>query len=379
MNTWAVILCAGKSRRMGIEKNKTLLPLPDGEKAFLHCVRAFLPFADGLVLVTSPEEREEFEDGVKKAGIDRTVLFAPGGAERQNSVMNALKVLPDECEAVMIHDGARCFVEAQVIRNVLEGIAEYGSGVAAIPSRDTVKRADEKENVLETLDRQELRVIQTPQGFYTKELKRAYALCGDHPATDDASVMERAGYAVHLTRGSEKNLKLTYREDLRMLERMLPRVGQGYDAHRLVEGRELVLCGVKVPCEKGLLGHSDADVALHALMDALLGAAGMGDIGCLFPDHDPAYEGISSLLLLNEVSKRLREAGWAVGNCDITILAQKPKLMPFIPEMRRVTAENMGIPAESVSVKATTTEKMGFEGRGEGISAMAAVLISRIE
>ena len=362
---------------MGIGQNKTLLPLPDGRPAYVHCVRAFLPYVNGLVLVTGPGERESFRAGLEKEKFSCPVLWADGGEERQHSVMNALRVIPDECDAVLVHDGARCFVEDAVIRNVLEGLERFGSGVAAIPARDTVKRADESENVLETLDRAELRVIQTPQGFYLKELKRAYALCGDRPVTDDASVMEQAGYAVHLTRGSEKNIKLTYREDLSMLNASLPRVGQGYDAHRLTEGRDLVLCGVKIPYERGLLGHSDADVALHALMDALLGAAGLGDIGRLFPDSDPALEGISSLVLLRKVRERLKEAGWAVGNCDVTVIAQKPKLMPYINEMRRVTAENLGIAEECVSVKATTTEKMGFEGREEGISALAAVLICR--
>lgn len=377
MNVWAVILCGGKSSRMKISVNKTLLPLQDGVPAFMHPVRAFTPYVNGMVLVTGREERAEFMRYIQDASLPFPVLYAEGGRERQHSVRNALSVLPGECEIVLIHDGARCFVEEDVIGNVLDGIRTHGSGVAAIPSRDTVKRADPDENVLETLKRDELRVIQTPQGFYLKDLKRAFELCGDQPVTDDASVMEAAGFPVHLTRGSEKNIKLTYREDLKMTNAALPRVGQGYDAHRLMPGRELVLCGVHIPYEKGLLGHSDADVAVHALMDAMLGAAALGDIGGLFPDKDPAYEGISSLILLKRVCALLDEKGYTVGNADITILAQQPKLMPYIVKMRETLAENMKIGADQVSVKATTTEKMGFEGRGEGISALAAVVLFR--
>lgn len=377
MNVWAVILCGGKSSRMKIDVNKTLLPLQDGVPAFMHPVRAFAPFVNGMVLVTGREERPQFMRNMAQASLPFPVLYTDGGKERQHSVQNALSVLPGECEAVLIHDGARCFVEEDVIRNVLEGIRTHGSGVAAIPSRDTVKRADQDENVLETLRRDELKVIQTPQGFFLKDLKRAFELCGDRPVTDDASVMEAAGFPVHLTRGSEKNIKLTYREDLKMTNAALPRVGQGYDAHRLVNGRELVLCGVTIPYEKGLLGHSDADVAVHALMDAMLGAAALGDIGALFPDKDPAYEGISSLVLLERVCTLLFEKGYVVGNADITILAQQPKLMPYIYKMRETLSDTMKIGVDQVSVKATTTEKMGFEGRGEGVSALAAVVLYR--
>lgn len=375
MSVWAIVLCAGQSTRMAVGKNKTLLPLQDGLPAYIHCIRAFVPLTDGIVLVTGEAERALFRAGCRQYTPEACVIFAPGGQERQHSVYNGLLALPEDCDTVLIHDGARCFVTADVIENVLRGVREFGSGVAAIPARDTIKRVSDDDTVLETLPRSSLRIIQTPQGFRKKELLSAYEKAGDGIVTDDAGIMENAGYPVHLTHGSEKNIKLTYREDLDMLYTPQPRTGLGYDAHRLCEGRDLILCGVKIPWDRGLLGHSDADAALHALMDALLGAAALGDIGKWFPDSDEKYKGISSVLLLKEVCRLIREKGYEIVNCDITITAQKPKLAPYMQAMRETTAESMGIPADSVSVKATTTEHMGFEGRGEGISAIATASI----
>ena len=188
--------------------------------------------------------------------------------------------------------------------------------------------------------------------------------------------MEAAGFPVQLVMGDYRNVKMTSPEDWKMAQGMMvPRIGTGFDAHRLVENRALWLGGVCIPYEKGLDGHSDADAAVHALIDALLGAAGMGDIGALFPDSDDAYKGISSVILLKETARRIREKGYEIGNADVTILAQRPKMAPYIPAMRQALAEALGIPQARVSVKATTTERMGYEGRGEGISAQAAALI----
>ena len=286
-----------------------------------------------------------------------------------------MTALPEDAEIALVHDGARPFVTPEVIARVIDSVRRFGSGVAAVPARDTVKRADGAGWVLETLDRSELWQMQTPQGFFVRDLRAAHeAAAGRY--TDDAALMEAAGYKVRLVMGAYDNVKMTSPEDVRMTQGMLtPRIGTGFDAHRLAEGRELWLGGVKIPYDKGLLGHSDADAALHALMDAMLGAAAMGDIGKLFPDSDERYKGISSILLLQEVGKRLTEAGFTIGNADVTIVCQAPKLAPFIPQMREKIAVALQIPADRVSVKATTTERMGYEGRGEGVSAQAVAII----
>ena len=220
--------------------------------------------------------------------------------------------------------------------------------------------------------------MQTPQGFRQAALKEAYRLSGD-ATTDDAALMERAGFLVAITEGDSHNIKLTTVEDIILAEKLLaqrlPRIGFGFDVHRLVEGRRLILCGVDIPHEKGLLGHSDADVALHALMDALLGACAMGDLGRHFPDTSKEFEGASSLALLKRVKELLASQGFIPYNVDITIVAQQPKLAAHIPDMRQTVACTLGINLSCVSVKATTTERLGFEGRGEGISASAAVSI----
>ncbi len=373
MKVFAVILCGGSGTRMGGSGNKTLLTT-GGMPAIVRGFRAFAGCADGAVLVTRAGEEAVFAQTLADYGL-HPLAIVPGGADRQASALCGLKALPQDAEIALIHDGARPFVTEAIVRRVIDSVKQWGSGVAAIPCRDTVKRADKDGNVLETLDRSTLWQMQTPQGFFVKDLLAAHAAARAR-YTDDAALMEAAGHPVHLVLGSPDNIKLTSPEDLRMVNGMLtPRIGTGFDAHRLVEGRELWLGGVKIPYEKGLLGHSDADAPLHALTDALLGAAAMGDIGKLFPDSDPAYKGISSIFLLEEVRKRLTDAGFAIGNVDVTIVCQAPKLAPYIPQMRERIAKALQIGAEQVSVKATTTERMGYEGRGEGISAQAVAMV----
>ncbi|MBR4540501.1 MAG: 2-C-methyl-D-erythritol 2,4-cyclodiphosphate synthase [Clostridia bacterium] len=373
MNVYAVILCGGSGTRMGAAGNKTLLKV-GGVPAIVRCLRTFAKVVDGSVLVTREGEEEVFAQTLADYSV-KALAIVPGGEDRQASALCGLKALPTDASIALIHDGARPFVTEGTIRGVVVSVQQYCGGVAAVPCRDTIKRADGKGNVLETLDRSTLWQMQTPQGFFVKDLLAAHAAAKAR-YTDDAALMEAAGHPVRLVLGSPDNIKLTSPEDLRMVNGMLtPRIGTGFDAHRLVEGRELWLGGVKIPYEKGLLGHSDADVALHALTDALLGAAAMGDIGKLFPDSDPAYKGISSILLLEEARKRLVDAGFTVGCIDLTIVCQAPKLAPYIPEMRERIAKALEISAEQVSVKATTTERMGYEGRGEGISAQAVAMV----
>ena len=373
MNAYALILCGGSGTRMGTEENKTLLQV-GGVPAVVRCFRAFKSAVKGIVLVTRAGDKESFLDTLASYGCTPLAVVT-GGDDRQASALNGLMALPTDADIALIHDGARPFVTEKIIRRVIESVEKYGSGVAAVPARDTIKRADAEGNVLETLDRSMLWQMQTPQGFFVTDLLAAHA-AAEARYTDDAALMEAAGHSVRLVLGSPDNIKLTSPEDIRMVNGiMTPRVGTGFDAHRLVEGRDLWLGGVKVPYEKGLLGHSDADVALHALMDALLGAAAMGDIGKLFPDKNPEYKDISSVLLLKEVGKRLKDAGFTIGNVDVTIVCQAPRLSDYIPAMREVISYTLGIPQGQVSVKATTTEHMGYEGSGEGISAQAAALL----
>lgn len=373
MNTYALLLCGGSGTRMRVHENKTLLKV-GGVPAVVRCFRAFRGVVKGIVLVTRAGEKDTFFDTLAGYGCVPHAIVS-GGADRQASALNGLMALPANADIALIHDGARPFVTEEIIRRVIESVEACGSGVAAVPARDTIKRVDKDGNVLETLDRSALWQMQTPQGFFVKDLLAAHA-AAQARYTDDAALMEAAGYPVRLVPGRPDNIKLTSPEDIKMVNGMMtPRIGTGFDAHRLAEGRELWLGGVKVPHEKGLLGHSDADVALHALMDALLGAAAMGDIGKLFPDKNPEYKDISSVLLLREVGKHLKDVGFTVGNVDVTIVCQAPRLADYIPSMREVIAYSLGIPQAHVSVKATTTEHMGYEGSGEGISAQATALL----
>ena len=371
MSVYAVILCGGSGTRMGAPINKTLLSV-DGEKAVIKGLRAFLQAADGVVLVVRDGEQPLFEEALREAGLSVHAMV-PGGFDRQASALCGLKALPEECDIALIHDGARPFIRAEDIRAVIQSVKEKGSGVMAVKARDTIKEADETGKVIRTLNRDVLFLMQTPQGFYVKDMLLAHENAKAR-YTDDAALMEAAGFPVHLVQGHYDNIKLTSPEDMNM-QNALPRIGHGYDVHRLTEGRPLIIGGVEIPHEMGLLGHSDADVALHALTDALLGAAGLPDIGHLFPDNDPAYKGISSLLLLERAMERIREKGYEVGNADVTIIAQAPKMAPHLENMKINTAHALGVSVDKINYKATTTEHLGFEGEKKGISAHAVALL----
>ncbi len=377
MSVFAILVCGGSGTRMGVDGNKTLLRV-GGVPSCVRAARTLLKSVDGLIAVTRAGEEETFEAAFSAFGVPVDRVTA-GGATRQQSVFQGLQCLPEDCGEVLIHDGARPLVDAATVERVLASVREYGTGVAAIRVTDTVKRAGPDGVVAETLDRSALWRIQTPQGFRRDLLERAHASARDE-RTDDAGLVEALGEPVRLVLGSPENIKLTRQEDLEMAEALaagMPRVGLGVDAHRLVPGRRLVLCGVDIPYELGLDGHSDADVALHALCDALLGAAALGDIGQHFPDTDERYRGVSSLLLTERTRDLLADAGFAPVNVDVTIVAQRPKLAPYRDAMRQNIARALRMSPDAVSVKATTTEGMGYEGRGEGISAQAVAAIRR--
>lgn len=377
----AIILGGGSGQRMGAKCNKVLLPIA-GKSMIVRSVEAFVPLVEQVVVVSREEDMPVMASELAQNGLD--VPMVSGGATRQESVWRGLQALSGQCGGVLVHDGARCLVTADVIQRCMASVEEYGTGVAAVPVTDTIKTVSDANIALDTPNRASLRAVQTPQGFKTDLLRRAHeqAQRDGFLGTDDASLVERLGVPVQLTEGSRRNIKLTTPEDLLMAEaffaeQALPalRVGQGYDVHRLVEGRPLILCGVTIPHTLGLLGHSDADVALHALMDAMLGAMALGDIGKHFPDTDEAYRGISSMLLLRHVVALLKAHHARVTNCDVTIVAQKPKLLPYIPQMRQNVADALELPLARVNIKATTTEKLGFEGEEKGISAQAVCMV----
>ena len=308
------------------------------------------------------------------AACPKPCTVVQGGATRADSVHNGLAVAKGQL--VAIHDAARPFASEEVITQVLQAAAKTGAAAPAVPVKDTIKVADKDGKVVTTPDRATLYAVQTPQCFdRALYLQALEAVSGEKASlvTDDCSLFELAGLPVTLTAGDYANLKITTKEDLQKENTM--RIGHGYDVHRLVEDRKLILGGVEVPYEKGLLGHSDADVLLHAVMDAVLGAAALGDIGQHFPDTDPAYKGADSLALTREVAKIIAAHGYKVGNIDATILCQRPKLAPHIPAMRKNIADAFGLPLDAVSVKATTEEHLGFTGEGLGIAAHAVALI----
>lgn len=382
MKTSAVIVAAGNGTRMGADGNKVYLPVL-GRPVLAYTLDAFLSckFIDEIIVVT-----RSCDIGQCSALAGPDIRVIAGGNTRQASVYEGLQAAAGDF--VLIHDGARAMVTPELIRKIWEACIEYGAAVPGVPCKDTLKTLNADGWVAGTLDREKIWHIQTPQAFRAQDLKNAhmYAAANEISATDDCALAEYCNIPVKLIEGSYENIKLTTPEDLAVAEEILRkrgckegkknmRIGQGYDVHKLIEGRDLILCGVNIPYEKGLLGHSDADVALHALADALLGAAALGDIGRHFPDSDPQYKGVSSLLLLAEVEQMMREKGYAVVNADVTIICQRPKLAEFIPQMQENVAEVLHIGVEQVNIKATTTEKLGFEGRGEGISAMAVVLL----
>lgn len=379
---YAIILAGGSGSRMGADRNKVLLEL-QGKPVIVRSIEAFVGLVDGVILVSREEDIPVMQSAVHHAGL--SVKIVSGGKTRQDSVWNGLCALPADCTHVLIHDGARCLVDAHTICSCMQSVVQHGTGVAAIPSVDTMKQVDAADIVTATPERSQLRAVQTPQGFTVDLIRRAHleAQKEDYLGTDDASLVERLGIPVHLTPGSRRNIKLTTPEDLLMADAFLGRsfpalrIGQGYDVHRLVKDRPLILCGVEIPHTLGLLGHSDADVAVHALMDAMLGAMALGDIGKHFPDSDERYRGISSMKLLEHVVALLAEHNARVTNCDVTIVAQKPKLLPHILRMQANIASALSLPLDRVNVKATTTERLAFEGREEGISAQAVCMVEQ--
>ena len=386
MKKYVVMLAGGTGSRMNASVNKILLPLCD-VPVIIRSMRAFIPFADEMIIVCRQNDQPVINDFIGNQSFPFRICFAQNGKTRQDSVLNGLRAMPqaDADDIILIHDAARCLVDADLVSRVIESVNLYGTGIPGIPVTSTYKACTQDSLVDFTPDRSSLFEIQTPQGFKAQAFIRAAMKAeADHIiCTDDAGILEHYHIPVRVVPGSKSNIKLTEPQDLDRARTILRgnmssgtvRIGMGYDVHRLVPNRKLILCGVDIPFDLGLLGHSDADVAVHALMDAMLGAAALGDIGKHFPDSDNHYLGISSMLLLEETVRLLASYGFCPYNADITIVAQKPKIMPFIPLMVKQISSSLNLPESSVNIKATTTESLGFEGRMEGISAYAVCTI----
>jgi 2-C-methyl-D-erythritol 4-phosphate cytidylyltransferase / 2-C-methyl-D-erythritol 2,4-cyclodiphosphate synthase len=396
----AIIPAGGSGSRMGLELPKQFCPLA-GVPILIHTLRSFEQSpVDEVIVVVPAEYLDSTRELIDRFAILKVRSVISGGRLRQDSVRAGLAAVARSTHLVVVHDGARPLVSPDLIRNCIEVAGRHGAAMAAIPVKDTLKDVAADHRVIRTVDRQGLWQAQTPQAARVDLLRQAFAAAAavGFTGTDEASLLEQIGISVRVVEGAERNFKITRPEDLEMAEALLRReqsedeeaklskrepqvsamrIGHGYDAHRLVADRPLILGGVTIPHSKGLLGHSDADVLVHALCDAVLGALGQGDIGNHFPDTDERYKGVSSLKLLAEVMALAAGQGWCLINADVTVIAQQPKLASFFHRMRDNLATVCGTRPTTFNLKASTTEKMGFVGREEGIAAHAVVLLGK--
>ena len=378
----AILPAAGKGTRFGEAKQWLELGgVPLLARAFQRA--ASCPDVAAVVIAAPPGEEERVREVLRRhGGTGKLHAVVAGGAERALSVRAALDAAPAGLAYVAIHDAARPFASGALFSKVLEAARRTGAALAAVPCTDTVKRTEDGTRVAGTVDRRTLWLAQTPQAFQVDLLREAWQRAGTDAAaaTDEAALVEALGHPVELVPGEKENFKVTDPDDWARARAMVETpagVGFGYDVHAFQEGRTCVLGGVVFPGEVGLAGHSDADAALHAIMDAMLGASGLGDIGQHFPDTDERFRGASSLALLEETRRRVEAAGFRVLNVDLTIAAARPRIGPRRDEIRTAIASALRLPEAKVNVKATTTEGLGFVGRSEGIAAQAVALVGR--
>ncbi|MFQ3610665.1 MAG: 2-C-methyl-D-erythritol 4-phosphate cytidylyltransferase [Fimbriimonadales bacterium] len=380
----ALILAAGSGVRYG-KPDKVWEPL-QGAPLWWHAFwRHYChPDIQSVSVAVAPGQGDRFRTYMAQRAVSAPVLEV-GGATRQETVANALAHLDPKAELIAIHDGARPLVSRELLNRLIQTARLHGSAVPALPVAETLKHAEPDGRVVATVSREGLYRVQTPQIFRADWLREAHERArgqADLSATDDASVVEQAGYPVYLVPGDPDNLKLTTPEDMAMLQRLAGELGEvrtgiGYDIHTLTEGRKLMLGGIEVQHTHGLKGHSDADVILHALCDAMLGASALGDIGHLFPNTDPRWKDCSSLVLLAQVGEQVRQHGWEIGHLDAMVLAEAPKLAPYLPQMRHQIAKTLQILPEQVSLKATTNEGMDSIGERRAIACHAVATLKR--
>ncbi|RUP10944.1 bifunctional 2-C-methyl-D-erythritol 4-phosphate cytidylyltransferase/2-C-methyl-D-erythritol 2,4-cyclodiphosphate synthase [Hyphomicrobium sp.] len=392
MRIAALIVAAGRGTRAAAQGSGPKQYAAIGGRAVLtRAIDAFArhPEVDEIKVVIHPDDADLYQNATEGCGSGKLSAAATGGASRQASVLRGLEALSAAApDVVLIHDAARPFVSAKTISNVIAALQERPAALAALPVTDTLKRTASDGLVTETVARAGLWRAQTPQGFHFAPIldaHRAATAKGLDTFTDDAAIAEWAGLEVAVVEDSIGNIKITTAEDLELADRQMtisqmtsarePRTGTGFDVHRFTDGDHVWLGGVKIPHTHKLEGHSDADVVLHALTDALLGAIGDGDIGQHFPPSDPKWKGAASILFLEDAARRVRETGGQIGNVDITVLAEAPRIGPHRPAMQELIGGALGLPPNRVGIKATTMECMGFVGRREGIAAMATATV----
>ncbi len=372
----AVVAAAGSSSRMGFNKLFAKIGACDVISLSIRKLCGNENISE-IIVVTQPDYYEHIKEVCEKECAKKPFKIVFGADTRQKSVFNGIRACDEKAELFVIHDGARPFVTNEEIDAVIADAIEFGAATLAVPVKDTVKVIDDTGVIINTPNRSTLYSAQTPQVFKADVYKTAMNKC-ENLYTDDCALVESIGQKIKITVGKYSNIKITTIEDLRPAEAVM-KLGHGYDVHRLVEGRKLILGGVCIPYEKGLLGHSDADVLVHSVMDSILGALALGDIGKLFPDNDPTFKDIDSMVLLARVYEKMREMGYSIGNLDCTVVAQAPKLSPFILKMRENVSRALHCDISAVNIKATTEEKLGFTGSGEGICAHAVVLLTKEE
>lgn len=384
MKTVAIIAAGGSGKRLGSDVSKQYLCL-HAMPVLVHTLNVFQQsdVVQDIVLV-APKDDLVFvrEQIVEKYAVTKVSAIVAGGRERQDSVRNALEAVAKPCDVVIVHDGVRPFVTREMIAGVVKAAVEGGAASIGVSAKDTIKETTGENIVAATLPRQNLWQTQTPQAFQYELLRRAYAKAAQDGfyGTDDASLVERMGEPVRMIAGSYENIKITTPEDLKIAEALMKEKmkeqtiflsGIGYDSHRFAADRKLILGGVEIPSDRGLLGHSDADALLHAVCDALLGMAGAGDIGRHFPDHDEAYKDISSLILLKRVGEIIAQRQITISHIDVTVMMERPKLSPYAKAMAANIAGILKISETAVNIKAKTNEGMGFVGRAEGAAVLA--------
>ncbi len=368
MKTSLILTCAGKGQRAGFDKNKLLIKSQNGKTVLERALAVFIDSGkiDEYIITSSPADFDEIKGLVPE--YCKVVL---GGDTRTQSVKNALEHVSGDI--VLIHDGARPFVTHKIICDCIEKTARFGGAIPVIPCRDTIVKIN-NEIVKDYLGKGELYSVQTPQGFKTNLIIDAYARAGDKPFNDDGEVYKEYIGELATFDGDVKNVKLTFKEDFNSNPSEY-RFGVGFDCHKLVENRKLVLGGVIIPHDKGLLGHSDADVLTHAIMDAILSATANRDIGYHFSDKDPQYKDADSMKLLEKVIKMTADLGYKVDSVSASIMAEKPKLLKHIPAITQSLAKTLSLTVDKIGITATTLEGLGFVGREEGICVHATATL----
>ena len=392
MSVRLILTAAGKGERLGYSLPKALVPFPDHLPLAVFTLQRFraIPLDGPVVVTVPPDAIDAFQKAFSAVDWPWEVWFVPGGHTRQESVCLALEVMPDDTGMVCVHDAARPFIEPAVIEGCIHTARTHGAATVAVPSVDTILEADGEGFLVHTPDRSRLWQCQTPQCFRFTLLREAHrqARRDGIAVTDDATLVRLSGHPVRLVPGTPENFKVTTPLDLR-IARMLAggpegpsamyRSGIGWDLHRLEPGRSFILGGVRIPHDRGAVAHSDGDTLAHAVIDALLGASGLGNIGILYPDTDPKFRNADSMALLRDTVARVRTAGWTPVNLDAVVVAQRPRLNPHVEAIRVNLAEALHLPFDAVSVKPKTAEGVGPEGREEAVSAQAVVMLRKTD